>query len=84
MKKIKVYITAAKWFDKVNGNTYHNAKITTEKGISFYSGYQYGYGRQYLVSAKEAFNEIYPKCEMVVIGETEFFTLKKVLKNNLF
>ena len=83
--KMKVYITAAKWFDKINGNTYHNAKITLSDGTSFYSGFQYGYGSQYRESAKQKLKAVYGvNVDLDIIGETEFYTKKSIVKNSLF
>lgn len=54
----KYVVLGGKWFDKVNGNTYHNAKIVdTETGHIFYSGLRYGYGNAYLDSAAEAIKD---------------------------
>ena len=45
-------IVVLKWYDKVNGNTYHNVKIKDHHGDNFISsGVVYGYGNQYLVTA---------------------------------
>lgn len=46
------FVIGAKWFDKVNGNTYCNAKIIDAEGNRFYCGYSYGYGDYYLHHAK--------------------------------
>ena len=48
-------VVGGKWFDKANGNTYCNAKIYDPRTSTiFYAGYEYGYGRYYLESAKQA------------------------------
>ena len=45
-------ITVARWYDKVNGNTYHNVKVRDLHALQdLTSGLTYGYGRQYLVTA---------------------------------
>ena len=49
----KFYVLGGKWFDKINGNTYHVAKIMDEEGKVYYTNYQYGYGNSYYYSAKE-------------------------------
>lgn len=48
------YVKGLKWFDKVNGNTYHNAIIYNSK-MQFVaaSGLKYGYGTQYLSTARD-------------------------------
>jgi len=44
-----------KWFDKVNGNTYHSVRITRIKDNAVVVGaFQYGYGDQYQYTAFEA------------------------------
>jgi hypothetical protein len=52
--KIKYIGNAVKWFDKVNGNTYHSVRITrTEDGAVITAPFQYGYGEHYRQSAIE-------------------------------
>jgi hypothetical protein len=54
MKIISIVVEGRKWFDKINGNTYHSANIivTTDEGVKFFQApFQYGYGEQYLYSA---------------------------------
>lgn len=47
-------VVGGKWFDKVNGNTYCNAKIYDPRTSTiFYAGYEYGYGSYYLETAKK-------------------------------
>lgn len=37
MNKVKYVVVALKWFDKVNGNTYHSAQVVnTETGEILY------------------------------------------------
>ena len=44
-----IAIVGALWFDKVNGNTYHNTKIVDlTTGETYYTGYSYGYGDSYV------------------------------------
>ena len=46
--KYKYTARAARWFDKVNGNTYHSVRVTdNETGKTLYCQFQYGYGDQY-------------------------------------
>lgn len=57
-QKIKFIIEAARWFDKVNGNTYHACKITRIKdGKIIKCGLQYGYGDMYRQTALNALAE---------------------------
>jgi hypothetical protein len=54
MKIFSIVVEGRKWFDKVNGNTYHcaNVIVTTDEGVKVLKApYQYGYGDQYLYSA---------------------------------
>lgn len=46
---IKYIIEVNKWFDKVNGNTYHSVDITQVKNnkLIVSSGLTYGYDEQY-------------------------------------
>jgi len=47
-RKIKFAGYAVKWFDKVNGNTYHSVRITKcSTGEQIACQFQYGYGDQY-------------------------------------
>lgn len=51
---IKFVVKAVKWFDKINGNTYHTTRITRvrdKKVIA--SKFTYGYGEQYKQTAIE-------------------------------
>jgi hypothetical protein len=55
MNKIKFVVKAVKWFDKVNGNTYHSVRITRCKdGKVLKCKMQYGYGNQYTQTALDA------------------------------
>ena len=53
-----VYCVGAKWFDKVNGNTYNNVKVIDGNNIE-YLGYSYGYGSDYYYRAKAHFTAKY-------------------------
>jgi len=54
-QKIKFIGNVVKWFDRVNGNTYHSVKITrTADGAEIAScDIVYGYGEQYRHTALE-------------------------------
>lgn len=46
--KIRFICNAVRWFDKVNGNTYHSVRITRiDDGVTIVNQFQYGYGDQY-------------------------------------
>lgn len=60
MKKTVVYylINARKWFDRINGNTYHTVKVTAiyndgETETFQTPGKVYGYGNQFRETARE-------------------------------
>jgi hypothetical protein len=56
MPQVKFICNAVKWFDKVNGNTYHSVRVTRckdGKTIVPSTPYQYGYGDQYRQTALE-------------------------------
>jgi len=63
MKKIKtIDVQAKEWFDKVNGNSYFSAIITTNFGLpnakQFNLPFQYGYGSHYIdMAAKKLQSE---------------------------
>jgi len=51
---IKYTIHSKKWIDKVNGNTYHSVRIiNNETNEVITSPFKYGYGDQFLQSARE-------------------------------
>jgi len=50
----KFTCNAIKWFDKVNGNTYHSVRVIRHKDNKIVTGqFQYGYGEQYQQTALE-------------------------------
>ena len=52
--KIKYIVNAVKWWDKVNGNTYHSVRVTRcEDGKQLVGPMQYGYGDHYRQTALE-------------------------------
>jgi hypothetical protein len=54
MNKIKFVANVARWFDRVNGNTYHSVNITNvETGETIYCPMTYGYGEHYKQSGLE-------------------------------
>lgn len=80
----KFYCIGKKWWDKINGNTYCNAKIIDENGDTItYIGFQYGYGHFYYQQAKKELEKTTKEdFELVDMGSD--YTLKKIVKNNLF
>ena len=88
MKEIKTYVVVGGlWFDKVNGNTYHNAHIlSTESGVDWYTGFTYGYGSAYYYSAKDyIINELgCPEDTFKLLDMGAFYVKYRDLKNNRF
>jgi len=57
--KIKFVANAVRWFDKVNGNTYHSVNITRVKdGKTIYCPMTYGYGEHYRQTALKAMYQV--------------------------
>jgi hypothetical protein len=53
--KYRYTAIARRWFDKVNGNTYHSVRITdNETGKAIAVPFQYGYGDCYRQTALQA------------------------------
>ena len=71
----RFYVIGGLWFDSVNGNTYHNAKIITEEGDILYSGYKYGYGSAYMESAARALEAL--KIKNFKLVNCGYFWIKK-------
>lgn len=82
VKKV-VYFKGAKWFDKVNGNTYNNVKVIDGENIS-YLGFQYGYGNDYHYRAMEHFDKLYGSGNYKLIELGCEYYKKTVVKNNNF
>lgn len=52
MNNKKFLVIAKRWFDEINGNTYHSVKITDlETGKVYIVGKTYGYGSHYEYTA---------------------------------
>ena len=80
-------VVGCKWWDKVYGNTYNNAKIKDLKtGKVYYKGFAYGYGSNYFCDAieyvqkfidkKATYNQFY--------DAGSFYATKKESQNGLF
>lgn len=52
-----ITILGKRWFDKVNGNTYHTSQIMIDGVTIHTTPYAYGYGSQYVQTAKEWLEE---------------------------
>lgn len=42
-----IHIEGRRWRDKVNGNTYHSARVFVDGELAAVAPFQYGYGDQY-------------------------------------
>ena len=78
-----VYCVGAKWFDKVNGNTYNNVKVVDGLEV-VYLGYEYGYGNYYYHRAHEYFTNKYGKDNYKLIDLGCAYYKKAELKNDSF
>ena len=57
-KKFSVItIDAKRWFDRINGNTYHSVAVYVDGKLVGVKPFQYGYGEQYLQTAHEVLQE---------------------------
>lgn len=85
MKKTFVVIGAT-WFDKVNGNTYCNAKIIdTATGDEMFTGFGYGYDRMYFHRAQDLLKSLGEDLEEITILDGGCFKMSKSdLRNNNF
>jgi antirestriction protein len=54
-----VFVVGRRWFDRVNGNTYHTAEVEVNGEYVGKSRMTYGYGDNYLETAKEILLEKY-------------------------
>ena len=48
-----IHVHGRRWFEKVNGNTYHSVTFYVDGRHTFTSDVLYGYGDHYLQTAKE-------------------------------
>lgn len=63
MKKLKkgdaVTVLGRRWFAKTNGNTYHSVNVLVNGKIIDNEPFTYGYGNQYLQTARELLEKHY-------------------------
>lgn len=55
---MSIHIEGRKYFDKVNGNTYHSVRIFENGEQIFHHGMTYGYGDQYLQTAIDGLEKL--------------------------
>ena len=78
-------VIGGKWFDKVNGNSYHSAKvIDVESGTVNYTRFCYGYGSAYLQEAREFIKEELHEDNARIIDGGSFYIKKADVKNGNF
>lgn len=71
---IKFIIVGKKWFDKVNGNTYHSARVyDLDRHIVAAAPLEYGYGDQYIYSAFNAMKKA-GIIDQLTLGHDEYFS----------
>lgn len=83
----KTYVViGGKWFDKVNGNTYCNAKILETDGEMniYYSGYEYGYDDYYMTAAEKYIKDVLGQSNAKIVNGGYFYINKRNLKNDWF
>lgn len=57
-RKIKFIANVVRWFDQINGNTYHSVRITrVSDGAVISRGMTYGYGSAYEQTALELMSD---------------------------
>ncbi len=61
MKQGHLVINGQRWFDKINGNTYHSVQVFINGKLIAEQGLTYGYGDHYRQTAFELLEKIYPK-----------------------
>jgi len=54
---ITLTVIANRWFDKINGNTYHSCEVYIDNKLIKRVPFTYGYGEQYLQTALAILHE---------------------------
>ena len=64
-KVSNITISARRWFDKINGNTYHSVDVYANGKFIGRNPFEYGYGEGYLVTAHKILQDkgIYKKTD---------------------
>lgn len=86
-KRKRFVVIGGKWFDKINGNTYHRAKIIDMNTNSiYYTEFEYGYDSQYMSSARDYLRDKFSKRinEQDLSNGGSFYMSKKEIKNKWF
>lgn len=53
-----ITIIGRRWFDKINGNTYHSCECLVNGEVVGYVPFAYGYGEQYIHSGMKKLEEL--------------------------
>jgi hypothetical protein len=61
MKNGHLVINGQRWFDKINGNTYHSVQVFINGKLIAEQGLTYGYGDHYRQTSFELLKKIYPQ-----------------------
>ncbi len=67
-----ITILGRRWFERVNGNTYHSVKVYVDGVLVGAVPFQYGYGDQYMQSASSI---LVNNCEFIPKGLEDKFIL---------
>ena len=86
---IKFTVIAKKWFDRVNGNTYHSVRCVRMRDNAIVVGpFQYGYGESYKQTALYTMFDAgwFRRCKRKVLAtmqESEKFKIVKYTRNTI-
>ena len=58
-KNDAITVIGKRWFDKINGNTYHSAKVYVNGDQMGYKPFVYGYDDSYKQTGLEILKEVY-------------------------
>lgn len=85
MKNIKYIANVYKWFDKINGNTYHSINLyDLNNNLVLSTGLCYGYGEHYLQTLKQHLIKLNLYEENKPLKEYIFFNINEnCLKRDL-
>ena len=80
-KKNQFVVIGGKWWDRINGNTYHRSKIIDAKHNKiYYTSFEYGYGSQYLSTARDYIKDVLKLKSFDIVDGGSFYDLKRVIK----
>ena len=88
-RRIKFTVVAARWFDRINGNTYHSVRCTRHSdGAVVVGPFQYGYGDHYQQTARYAMFDAgwfknYKRKVLAPADNPDKFTVAKYTQNTI-